>query len=250
MNKTKKILLVTGIILLVLILVAIIVVGLNLGKIAKAAVEKVGPQITKTTVTLDAVNLSILSGSAKVKGLLIGNPEGYKSPDAISVGLADVGVNPFSILSDKIVIRHIRVDAAEITFEGNPLSGNNLSQIMQNVNDTAKAGGPKSADTNTTAKAKSPQKLEVDDFLITNTKVHVRLSGSDQETIITLPDIHLTNLGTGADGITATDLTRRVLSNITTSTIKALANDPAALGQDVGKAADKLKKGISDLLKK
>ena len=60
MKKAKKILLSIGIGLLLLIIVAVIVVGLFLGKIVKAGVERVGPKITQTTLTVDAVDLSLL----------------------------------------------------------------------------------------------------------------------------------------------------------------------------------------------
>ena len=103
MKKAKKILLGVGIGLLVLIVVAVIVVGLFLGKIVKAGVNTVGPKLTQTTLTVDAVDVSLLTGSATVKNLVVGNPEGYKAPNAISVGLTAVSASPMSVLSDKIV---------------------------------------------------------------------------------------------------------------------------------------------------
>jgi len=39
-------------------------------------------------------------------------------------------VNPLSVLSDKIVVRSVRVEAPEISFEGSPFGKNNLGQIM------------------------------------------------------------------------------------------------------------------------
>jgi hypothetical protein len=186
------------------------------------------------------VHIGLLTGSAKVKGLVVGNPDGFKTPNAISVGTAAVSVNPFSILSDKIVVRSINVEAPEITFEGG-LSGNNLSKIMDNVNAVAKSGGPVS--TNAPGKAKPAKKLEVDDFLITGAKVHgtLVLFGGKELTLPSLPvpDIHLTNLGTGPDGITPTELTRAVMDAITTATVKAVAN----IGTDLGKGAENLGKG-------
>src|ERR1035441_8166480 len=108
MKKAKKILLGIVIGLLVLIVVAVIVVGLFLGKIVKAGVERVGPKITQTTLTVDAVDLSLLTGSATVKNLVVGNPSGYTAPNAISVVLTAVSVSPMTVLSDKIVIKSIR----------------------------------------------------------------------------------------------------------------------------------------------
>src|SRR5271165_918841 len=120
MKKAKKILLILGVGLLVLIVVAVIVVGLFLGKIVKAGMETVGPKITQTTLTVDTVDMSLFTGSAKVKNLVIGNPAGYTAPNAISVGLAAISISPMSLLSDKIVVKSVRVESPEITFEGNP----------------------------------------------------------------------------------------------------------------------------------
>ena len=251
----KKLFLSVVIVLVVLIVVAVIVAGFFLGTIVKTGMETAGPKITQVSIKVDAVKLTLVTGSAQVKGLVVGNPEGYKTPQAISVGSAAVDVNPFSVLSDKIVIRSVRVEAPEITFEGNPFSGNNLSAIMKNVNAATKGGGPGS--TNATAKpaGQSGKKIEVDDFLITGAKVHVSLSGiGGKEMTLPLPDIHLTNLGKDKDGITAADLTRRVLDAITSATIKAVANATTDIGKGTGKAAsedvNKITSGIGGLFKK
>ena len=262
MNKVKKILWGLVIVLIVLVVVAVIVAGLFLGNIVKAGMETVGPKITRVPITVDAVHLSLLTGSAKIEGLVVGNPEGYKTPQAISVGLAAVEVNPLSVLSDKIVVRSVRVEAPEITFEGNPFSGNNLTKIRDNLN--AATASSQKASTNQTAQAagKPGKKLEVDDFLITGAKVHVSLTGmGGKEMTLPLPDIHLTNMGTGADGITATDLTRRVLDALTAATVKAVANAASDigkgainLGQGAGKTAgesvNKITKGLGGLFQK
>jgi hypothetical protein len=262
MNKAKKILLGLGLAALVLVVVGVIVAAVFLDGIVKTGVETVGPQIVKVPITLGEVHIGLFTGSANVKGLVVGNPEGYKTPSAISVGLAEVGVNPASILSDKIVIRSVHVKSPEITFEGNPLGKNNLGDIMENVNAIAKSGGPPATKTDTKAGAKPAQKIEVDDFLITGAKVHVSLTGlGGKEMNLPLPDIHLTNLGRGGDGLTPADLTRAVMSAITSATIKAVASAATDLGKgvenlgkDAGKAADtevnKIKKGIGGLFGK
>jgi len=240
MKKVKKILWSLVILLVVLVVVAVIVVGLFLGNIVKVGVEKVGPRITQVPITLDAVNLSLLTGSAKIRGLVVGNPAGYKTPQAISVGVVAVGVNPLSVLSDKIVIRSIEVRNPEITFEGSPFSGNNLTKIRDNVSGAPAASQQLSTNQTAQAAGKPAKKFEVDDFLIAGAKVHVSLSGmGGQDVTLPLPDIHLTNLGTGADGITATDLTKRALDALTAATVKAVAS----AATDIGKGAIKIGSG-------
>jgi hypothetical protein len=254
MKKTKKILCSVGIGLLMLIIVVVVIVGLFLGKIAQRGIETVGPKIVQVPIKVDAVNLSLLTGSAAVKGLVVGNPEGYNTPQAISIGFAAVGVNPLSIFSDKIVVRSIKLESPDITFEGG-LGANNLSKIMDNVNAVAQSGGPTTANASSGAASKPAKKLEVDDFLITGAKVHgtlILFSGKEVTLpSLPLPDIHLTGLGNGPDGITATDLTRRVLDAITSATIKAVAENATNLGKGVenlGKqSVDSIKKGIGGL---
>jgi hypothetical protein len=257
MKKAKKILLSFGIGLLVLIIVAVIVVGLFLDKIAKAGVERVGPKITQTTITVDAVDLSLLTGSARVKDLVVGSPEGYKAPNAIILGRTAVSVSPMSLLSDRIVVKSVRIESPEITFEGS-LSGNNLSKIMDNVNGVAKNGGPESTNRTATTGSKPGKKIEVDDLLITGAKVHgtLILFGGKEVTIpsLTLPDIELHDLGRGPEGITATELTKQVLSAVVRDTLKAVGSAATNLGKNAGKivgeGVKKITTGIGGLFKK
>jgi hypothetical protein len=157
-----------------------------------------------------------------------------------------------SVLSDKIVVKSVRVESPEITFEGNPFGANNLTKIQDNVN-TAAANFQSPLSTNqppkTAAPAKSGAKLEVDDFLITGAKVHIG-SGAT----LPLPDIHLTDLGKGPEGITAADLTKQVLSEVISGTIKAVGSDAASIGKDAGKnvgaGVNKITSGLGGLFKK
>ena len=251
MKKAKKILLITGVALLVLIVVAVIVVGLFLGNIVKMGVNTVGPKITRTTLTVDAVNVSMLTGSATIKNLVLGNPEGFKAPNAVSVGLVAVSASPMSVLSDKIVVKSIRVESPEITFEGNPFGANNLKKIQDNVN--AAAASLQSPSTNqpaqTAASAKPGKKLEVDEFIITGGRIHFGTGPT-----LPLPDIHLTDLGKGPDGITPADLIKQVLGEVVTGTVKAVGSSVANIGKDAGKAVgggvNKITTGIGGLFKK
>lgn len=239
-----------AIVILVIIVGGVIVAALSLDGIVKKGVETFGPQITKVSVNLDSVHLVLLTGSATVKGLVIGNPEGYQSPQAISVGLAEVGVNPFSILSDKIVVRTVHVIDPEISFEGG-LSGNNLGKILENVNAYTKTGGQSATNAAAPATSQPGKKIEVDDFLITGAKAHVRLTDfGGKEATLTLPDIHLTNLGMGDEGITAADLTKAVLKAVSAATIKAISANATNLGGSAADSVDKIKKGLGGLFGK
>jgi hypothetical protein len=230
MQRSKKIWWSVVIALLVLVLAGTFIASAFLGDIVKKGIETAGPNITRVSIQLDEVQLSLLSGLASMKGLVVGNPDGYRSPQAIRAGTIAVGLNPLSVLSDKIVLRSVYLESPEITFEGG-LGGNNLSQIMANINASSKTGG--AAATNIAASAQSSKKFEVDDLLITGAKVHVRLTDLNaRETTLDLPTIHLTDLGKNEEGITASDLSRSVLNAILSATLKAISHDSQDLGKD------------------
>jgi hypothetical protein len=266
MKKLKKILLVLVLLVVILIIGVSIFIGLNLDKIVKTAIVTVAPTITQTPVTLDSVGISLLTGSASINGLVIGNPDGYKTPSAISIGKAAISLSPGSLLSDKIVIKSLEVRAPEITFEGNPLGANNLSKILDNVKGAPTTNAPATQ----TASGKPAKKLEVDDFLITGAQVHATVTGLSSLTslagvtnnsfTVTIPEIHLTDLGKGNDGITAAELTQTILSQLNTAAVQAVADyaktnlsgaaNGLIKGLKSGESVDQLKKGLGGILGK
>lgn len=242
------------IIVLVILLIAALVVGFfSLNRIVKKGVETVGPAMTKVEVKVKDVDLSPFSGSGKIQGLLVGNPPGFKSPAAIQVQEMQMKVEPRSLMGDKVIVRSIRMGGPEITFEGD-LKGNNLSKILENVQGTEE----KAPATEEEAKAKS-RKLQVDEFVLTGAKVHVNsplLAG--KTATVTIPDINLTNLGQGPDGITPAELTKRVLKEIIEGTVKSAGANLGDLTKGVTEglknistnAVEGATKKIGDLFKK
>jgi len=244
----------------VLIILLILVVAGSLyflGGIVKTGVEKAGPKVTKTDVKLSSAKLSIFSGNGELKNFSIANPEGYKTHDAIKVGSVAVNVQPGSVMSDKVVVHSVKVLAPEITFEGN-LGGNNLNKLLDNI----KGSSDKDKQATTKEEKSSQKKLQVDDFLITGAKVHVATSLlGDRSATLSIPEIHLTNLGQDSNGITAAQLAEKVFGELVQSTLKAVTEQVGNLGKgatDMLKGAstnaipnvDKVTKGVGDLFKK
>jgi hypothetical protein len=249
--------------LVVLLVAALLVVGLSLDGIVKRGVETFGPKLTKVDIKLHKVALSLFSGSGQIDGLVVGNPEGFKTPQAISVGSASLALSPGSLLSHKIVIKYIKVQGPEITLEAGA-GGSNLKKILANLNETSGGGGN---DANAAAKPKEAgpgKKLEVDDFFLSGAKLHLSLTGLGSATV-PLPDIHLTGLGKEDAGLTGAELTKRVLAAIEQAAAKAAADSAGAIAKGagnvvkgltggtnnpVGNAAGKLGKAVGGLFKK
>ena len=237
---------------LVLVLVVVAVLAIVfIGTIVKTGVEKVGPRVAKVPVKLDSANISVFGGNGTLKGFVIGNPEGYKTTEAIKVGTVAVSIAPASVLKEKKHVRSIKVEGPEITYETD-LKGSNLGKILDNVSGSAEQDQKAPTKDQQTSKTK----LQVDEFIISGGKVHVAASMLGSATV-PLPTIQLTKLGEGPDGITPAELSKRVLSAVLDATTKAVAENAGKI-PDAGKAlgtgaSDQLKKagsGISDLLKK
>src|ERR1039458_8321447 len=164
----KKIIVGILIALVVVLVLAVLAVGLLLDKALKTGVETFGPRLTKVDVTVQSVSVSLFSGSGTIKGLLVGNPQGFKTPSAIKVGTVSLSLEPRSLLADKIVVKSINVQGPEITFETD-LRSNNLKKLLANVQETTGGGTHEPAKPQEPAQpkeAKPAKKLEVDDFVI------------------------------------------------------------------------------------
>lgn len=234
-------------VVVVLLIVAVLAVVLSLDRIVKTGIETVGPKLTKVPVTVDSVHISLLGGSGNINQFVVGNPEGFNATNAISIGKLHLSLKAGSIFSDKVVIKSIEITNPDITLE-QTLHGNNLKTILNNVE-----GNGTAATNSTTPSETSAKKIEVDDFLISGAKVHVMVQGYGGT--VTIPTIHLTNLGTSEGGITAGDLVKRVLQEVVSEAVKAAGNvSKGALKEEAGKALEntksKVSEGLNNLLKK
>ncbi len=246
----------------VVLLVGLLAVSLlYLGPIIKKGVETVGPRVTQVDVKLADAQVGLLTGSGSLKGLVVGNPAGYKADAAMRLGEVSVAVEPRSLFGEKLHIRSVSILAPEIHLEGG-LKENNLAQILANVQ--AFSG------TNQTGSASTEKKLQLDSLVVRGARVIADLNVPGLPRLeLTLPDIELANLGQGPEGITAAELTRQLVSQITTRTLSAVADAAARAGKAViegaagvatdaagqatkaaGGAAEKALKGVGDLFKK
>lgn len=256
----KKWILRTIVVVAVLLVLGVVATALFLGSIVKKGVETIGPPITKTDIRLDSASISILSGSGSIKGFVLGNPQGYQTPQAIKVGTVELGVRPGSIFSDKVEVTHVRLLSPDITLEtqGVNFMANNLNSILQNVQ--AAAGPDADKGKEPTKSGGAAKKLQVNEFLITGAKVNISSSLlSGKSASVMLSDIRLQNLGRGPEGITAAELTQVVMVQLVPAVLEAARTAISGISQQ---ASDLIKgatgstnviekaKGIGDLFKK
>jgi hypothetical protein len=248
----KKIIIWIFSIVAILVVVALAVAFFSLNSLVKKGVETYGPKITGVDVRLDAAEISPFSGSGRLVKFFVGNPSGYKSASAFEVADAKLGVQIGSVLSDTIVVNEINIQSPEITLEGT-LDANNLGTILKNL----KAyGGPKAPTTNAPAAADTgtPKKFIVKDIVLTGAKVHVNVSGFGQvlDKSVTIPDVHIQNVGTAGNAVTAAELGRQILEPVFMSAVKTSGDEFLKNNKDVQKGLQQLNKaapGLTNLIK-
>jgi uncharacterized protein involved in outer membrane biogenesis len=257
----KKFILRLVIALAIVLIIAIVAMAYSLDWVIKKGVQTIGGRVTKVDVKLKSVSLSLLSGAGEFKGFVVGNPPGFGTPWAINMGSLDLAVEPRSLLSDKIVIRTIKIEAPEITFETD-LRVNNLSKILENVTGTPPSQTNAPAQPGTPAPPQQAKRFQVDDLLIRDGKVHVSVTQLGGHTAtVALPEIHLQDLGKGPEGITAAELAGKILqvierdsAQVSAAAVGDLGNQALKMAQDMAKqgtnALPNVTKGLGELFKK
>jgi len=217
--KKHKSLKIAGIVLGAL-LVLYLVVDLSLGAIVRAEINRIGPRMTKTKVELTLASLSPISGSGTLRGLWVGNPQGWTSDKAFYLGKIHVEVAPSSVFSDHIIVNEIDIDQPEFVYETRVLSSN-IGDLIKNINSAKKS-------TAATTKAGTPIHFEVRHFRLTNGKVTMGVGPA--AVTLPMPAIELSNLGTSEGGITSSELSVALMRTIILSIVKASTEVAGKIG--------------------
>ena len=171
----------------------------NVDGLVKAGIEKYGSEMTQARVSVSAVEIRAVDGRGIIRGLTIGNPEGFKTPHAFSVGEIEVAIDAASILKDVVVIRRISISAPDVIYErGEGLT--NFDALQRNI---ARYLGPAEK----AEKKEGGKKLIVEQLVIRNAKAQASAAFMGGKTVsVPLPDIMLHDIGKAKGGVTPGEL--------------------------------------------
>lgn len=218
-----------------LLVVAFLVVAFSLGAIIKKGVNTKGPEITQSSVVLGGAKISPFSGHGTLSNLVVGNPRGWTSDHAFSLGQIAIDVQPRSLLGDHVVINNLTIEQPEIVYE-TKLTSSNLQDLLKNIQQAT--GGTEASP----AEGK-PVKIELRNFKLSDARITVR-AGQKVGTV-QMPTLTLQNLGTNEGGLTPQQLSVAILKEVTTQAIQAAAQvalDQGLLDKAGIKAGDELRK--------
>lgn len=247
----KRGLLIGGGVIIVIVIAVIAYMLSNLDSIVKEAVETQGSEITQAKVTLNEVEISASDGMARMAGLVIGNPEGFKSDYAFSLGGIKVKLDVGTVLEDKVIISEIAIDGPQIIYELGD-SGNNLDALKRNVNNylgVDEASGKAPAGEKPTAKSdEGGKKLIIEHIYIRGGTISVSASLLQGKKITTpLPDLHLKDIGKKEGGASPGEVVNEVITAVQNAATKSVGSlNIKGLVGDVGKAVEGQLKGVTD----
>jgi hypothetical protein len=247
------------------VVIAIIAGGLfyvwhNLGSLIKTAVEEAGSRVTQVKVSLKEADTGKLTqGALALRGLVVGNPSGFKTDSAFRLGEISVKVDPSTVMSDTIVVKEVVIASPEVTYEFGA-SGSNIGTIQKNVESMA-GGGKAGAASSDGGGAK--KKVVIENLYVRDGKVDVSadfLQG--KKTGASLPTIHLTDIGKSSGGATPAQVAEQVVAAISKAATSAVGKLDVgaikdALGKELGAKMGDVQKtleqgtgGATDALKK
>jgi len=219
--------------LLILAIFALFLVGIIwVGPLVKKAVETYGPEALGAEVKVEEVDISLFRGVAKVRGLVVGNPEGFSEPHALEMEDFRLNLKLASLRSDTIVIEDILIRKPVVTYEKSK-GTNNLERLQEN----AMAWGEKLIKDKEKDPNKEPKKVIIKRLRIQEGTVRVKLPHLPAVPIA-LPDIERTNIGEDKPGG----------QNFGHATKEILASLNMNVGKAVSSAGDTIEKAAKDAL--
>ncbi len=222
-----------------LAVVAVVAATFFLGSIVKAGVNTVGPRLTGTKVELSGATISPLSGTGTLSGFFVGNPEGWQSDRAFSLGKIHLDVEPRSLLSDTIVINEVVIDDPQFVYETKIISSN-IKELLNHIEKMT--GGGQTTGTNADGAQK---KIILKSFVLQNGEV--TLGAGTAAVTVPMPALTLTDLGVKEGGLTPAQLATAIMRQVLGNVVSAAAS---AAGQIGGSAGGLSKDALSEAAKK
>ena len=172
--KMRKILKIVSIVLAVLVLLLVVLVFFWLGPTAKALVERIGPKVLGTPVTIEYLSINPRKGSIDLRGFQIGSHEGFSRTNTWELADFHVAIDMRSLFSDTIIIHEIQIDAPHFIYEQNQTT-DTISEFIRNIQRFADIdpNEPKPEKPPKDDSGKAPKKVIIETLEINDIQIHL-----------------------------------------------------------------------------
>ncbi len=243
--KIRNIILGLGALVIIGIVGAAVFLASNLDAIVEAAIEKYGSEITGAPVTVSSVTLSPRSGEGTIRGLQVGNPQGFPSGDCFSLGQITVRIDITSLTKSPIVVQEVLIAAPVVNAVVNAQGKTNLDVIRGNAEHYS---GTRSSGSSAepSASESAPTLLRIEKFTFEDGTVAADLTAAGRGQFDTgLPAVRLNQVG-GKNGATADVIGKQIVTAFTRNAVSALAQRGAdqLIDENIGGAEGEAAKSL------
>jgi hypothetical protein len=163
------------------------------------AINKHGPAITKTDISLGNAHFSLFSGRVELRDFTLSNPEGFKSKQAIKAESILLYTDRSAFMGNPLIIKKMEVIAPEITYE-KAKGTDNFRTILNNIKS---AVSPEDRSSRGLWNGKERKKILIKDFVLKDSRMGIVIPLMAGTTIsVPLPDINIENLEMNEKGVT------------------------------------------------
>jgi len=235
--KLKQVIIVVVIVILTVIGYVTYMLIDNLDEVVKVAIETYGSEAIGANVRLDSVKIDLIDGRGSLSGLVVGNPQGFKTENAFELGNITIVIDLESITKDPIVIKEVTILNPVVTYEM-ASGGSNIAVIQKNL-------GSGSAGSETTDEQNQGPKIVINDLFIKNATVNVSHSVLKGKKLSSgIADIHMTGIGVKEGGAGYGEVANRIVNRLTNSVGSVVA------GMGLNKMMENVSGKVEDLFKK
>lgn len=226
----------------VVVLILLAAMPLWISPVATAIVGKVVPTYTGTDFSIERFVVNPWTGSVRIGGVRLANPDGFGDVPAFSMGSFTLEASLTELLDSRVHIRELLVEDAFASYYSSK-GTNNLELILANVesslakDEVAESDAAAEDETET----KSEVKLVIDHLRISGTRV--KLMKSDIIPALPIATIELRDIGKESGGATAEEVWQ-ALSDAIVKGVSSVGDGAGALGGLLGGGAKDLTSAI------
>jgi hypothetical protein len=229
------------------LLVLVLAGWLALDSAVETAVEKGGTYALGVDTKLGSADASVVRGDVTLKKLEIANVPGFEAPFFLQVGRTSLDVSPASLMKDTVEVPSFQLDDVEVHLE-RTTKGTNYDAILESLKRFE--GKDKSQPAEGEGEGK---KFIVREILIRNVVVHANVApgvlGKSGHFSVTIPEIRLSNVGTGEGGQSIAKLTSELVKALLAAAVKAGAGVfPDGMLDGLSNALGNLGRTLTDTL--
>lgn len=212
-----------------------------------SAIRRYGPEITGVPVSLSKAMIDPINGKASLTGLEVGNPDGFKTKHALSLGEISMTLDIGSLTTDVIRIKELTLIKPQITYEY-ASTGSNLDVLQRNIERSIaqQRGNQKKP-----PDSESSKKLVIEHLYIKNGTVSVTAELLNSDAVsMRVPDLHLQDIGKKSNGTSAGEAMQQIVGPL----VQQIGTSVASRGvqtatRTIQNGVEAASKAIKDLLK-